>query len=394
MSDFEARASAPALTMAAYASFFPIGIGTVLLGPMLPLLSVRWSLNYSQAGSLFTVQYLAATIAVAASGVVVSFRGYRFAMKIGLVLMAAGLVVLMSGSKAMGLFCIAAYGAGIGLAVPAANLLVAEVNPERRSATLNWLNFSWSAGAVACPFLIAAAAKVQQIPLFLKLVSASAVLVALGIAFMPGWVKEPAAKPADGSRILPLIRFKLTPFLVLAALFLIYVGTENGFGGWVASYAKTLDSMTPAMALLTPSFFYTSLTLGRFLAPFLLKSVDEVKLAQAGLLLACAGTAGLIFSHGVAGVVASASAAGLGLSGVYPITISLFSQEFGASSSRVGSVMFVLSNIGGGIFPWIVGVSSTKFGTLKAGLMVPLLGCVAMYILYWRDWKASAAQTL
>ncbi len=130
------------------------------------------------------------------------------------------------------------------------------------------------------------------------------------------------------------------------------------------------------------------------MAPFLLKSVDEVKLAQAGLLLACAGTAGLIFSHGVAGVVASASAAGLGLSGVYPITISLFSQEFGTSSSRVGSVMFVLSNIGGGIFPWIVGVSSTKFGTLKAGLMVPLFGCVAMYILYWRDWKASAAQTL
>lgn len=390
----EPRASAPSLTIAAYASFFPIGIGTVLLGPMLPLLSAKWSLTYAQAGSLFTVQYLAATIAVAVSGVVVSIRGYRFAMKIGLVLMAAGLVLLMAGPQAMGLFCIATYGAGIGLAVPAANLLVAEVNPERRSATLNWLNFSWSVGAVACPFLIAAAAKVQQIPLFLKLVSLSAVIVALGIALMPAWVEEPAAKPADGTKILPLIRIKLVPFLVLAALFLIYVGTENGFGGWVASYAKTLDTLTPAMALLTPSFFYAALTLGRFLAPFLLKFLDEVKLAQSGLLLACAGTAGLIFAHGVAGVIASASAAGLGLSGVYPITISLFSQEFGASSSRVGSVMFVLSNIGGGIFPWIVGVSSTKFGTLKAGLLVPLFGCIVMYILYWRDWKGSIARAL
>ena len=51
----------------------------------------------------------------------------------------------------------------MGLAVPAANLLVAEVNPGRRSATLNLLNFCWSAGAVACPFLVAAAAKSHTI---------------------------------------------------------------------------------------------------------------------------------------------------------------------------------------------------------------------------------------
>jgi fucose permease len=56
--------------------------------------------------------------------------------------------------------------------------------------------------------------------------------------------------------------------------------------------------------------------------------------------------------------------------------------------------MFVLSNVGGGVFPWIVGVSSTRFGTLKAGLLVPLLGCVVMYVLYWRDWKGSIARAL
>ena len=53
--------SARALTFAAYACFVPIGIANVLLGPLLPTLSARWSLNYSQAGALFTVQYLAST---------------------------------------------------------------------------------------------------------------------------------------------------------------------------------------------------------------------------------------------------------------------------------------------------------------------------------------------
>jgi fucose permease len=54
--------------------------------------------------------------------------------------------------------------------------------------------------------------------------------------------------------------------------------------------------------------------------------------------------------------------------------------------------MFVLSNVGGGLLPWVVGVSSNRFGTLKAGLLVPLLGCAAMYVLYLRHWEATAVE--
>ena len=379
--------SARALTIAAYVSFVPIGIATVLLGPLLPTLSARWSLNYSQAGALFTAQYVAATWAVALSGFVVSLKGYRFAMKAGLVLMASGLALLLLGPKALGIICIGASGAGQGLAVPAANLMVAEANPGRRSATLNWLNFSWSAGAVACPFLIATATKIQRIPLFLTAVAIFSIAVALGIALMPARIVEPAAHLDKQSRILPLVRSRLTPFLMLAALFFLYVGTENGFGGWVASYSKSLGSLSPAMALATPSFFYAALMLGRSLAPFLLRKSNEIALVRAGLLIASGGTAGLLFANGLAGVLASACLAGLGLSFVYPITISLLSKEFGAASSRIGSVMFVLSNIGGGLLPWIVGISSNRLGTLKAGLAVPLIGCLAMLAFYLRDWN-------
>src|SRR6202046_5735724 len=98
-----AATSAKALTLAAYISFFPIGIVTVLLGPMLPTLSARWSLNYSQAGALFTAQYLASTSAVALSGVLVSRWGFRFAMKAGLLLMSAGVGLLLAGPKMVGI---------------------------------------------------------------------------------------------------------------------------------------------------------------------------------------------------------------------------------------------------------------------------------------------------
>jgi MFS transporter, FHS family, glucose/mannose:H+ symporter len=389
-----ASISAKALTLAAYASFVPIGIATVLLGPMLPTLSARWSLNYSQAGALFTAQYLASTLAVALSGVLVSRWGFRFAMKAGLLLMSAGVGLLLAGPKIMGILCIAASGGGMGLAVPAANLLVAEVNPGRRSATLNLLNFCWSAGAVACPFLVAAAAKSHKIPLFLAMVAAFSLVMAIGIAAMPKYIVEPTVAKVVGQNIAhPTIHWKDGAMLVLAVLFFLYVGVENGFGGWVASYAKSLGNLTPAVALMTPSFFYAALMFGRWLAPLLLRLTDEIRLVQAGLLISCAGMAGLVLSHGLRGVVVSAGLAGLGLSYVYPITISLLSREFGPASSRIGSLMFTMSNIGGGLFPWMVGVSSNHFGTLKAGLAVPLIGCAAMYVLYLREWKAAPVET-
>jgi fucose permease len=148
------------------------------------------------------------------------------------------------------------------------------------------------------------------------------------------------------------------------------------------------------MALVTPSFFYAALTLGRCVAPVLLRTVDEIRLVQAGLLVACAGTGGLVFSHALPGVLVSASLAGLGLSSVYPITIAALSREFGPAASRVGSLMFTLSNLGGGLMPWMVGISSTKFGTLKAGLAVPLIGSVMMYFLYLRNWKPEASEQI
>jgi MFS transporter, FHS family, glucose/mannose:H+ symporter len=382
--------AARALTYAAYAAFVPIGIVTVLLGPLLPTLSTRWSLDYSQAGALFPMQYWASTVAVGLSGTLVSRFGFRFAIKAGLLLMGACVALLLSGSRLQGMIWIAGYGAGLGLAIPAANLLVAEVNPERRSSALNTLNFCWGIGAVACPFLIAAAAKNHRVSLFLILTAGLSLLVTIGIAAMPSSIAEPVMRPDIGKKT-RRFDWKSPIFLVLAAMFFVYVGVENGFGGWIASYAKSLGSLTTAMAAMTPSFFYASLTLGRWIAPLLLRWIHDVRLAQAGVLAACAGMAGLLMSHSLIAVALSALLAGLGLSSVYPITISLLSREYGEAASRVGSVMFTMANLGGGCLPWLVGALSTRAGALKAGLAVPLVGGMALFLLFLRNWKEAAS---
>jgi fucose permease len=388
-----AAASSRALTLAACASFLPIGIATVLLGPLLPVFSARWSLNYSQAGALFAVQYVASTVGVALSGTVVSRWGFRFAMQAGMALVGLGIAFLTWGPEWLAILCISAYGAGQAIAVPAANLVVAEMNPARRSASLNLLNFCWSAGAVACPFLIAAAIKNQHLELSLAVLAGLVFLVAFGIGFMPSFEAASSTGMSGVSVGPPGILWKHRGLIALGAMFLVYVGTENAFGGWVASYAKSLGNMTPAISLMTPAFFYAAITIGRSLAPLILRLIDEIRLAQIGLLIGFAGSAGLLLSHDLRGIVISACIAGFGLSSVYPTTISLLSREFGSAAARVGSIMFTLSNVGGGLFPWIVGISSSHFGGLKTGLIVPLIGCAILYALYLRDWKPSTVAT-
>lgn len=383
--------SAKSLTLAANASFVPIGIVTVLLSPLLPTLSARWQLDYAQAGALFTAQFLASTLAVSLSGVLVARFGFRFAINAGLVVIAVSTASLLLGSRIVGIACIAGYGAGSGLAVPAANLLVAELNPARRSAALNILNFAWSAGAVACPFLVAGADKTHHLILLLECVAGFSFLVMIWIAAMPSEAGRPATRKLSQETKFS-VNWRQRSLPVLLALFFLYVGTENAFGGWIAAYATSLRTMRLAIAVMTPSFFYGSLTLGRLFAPSLLRNVPEVRLVKLGLLLACVGIAGLMRSHDLAGVALSASAAGLGFASVYPITISFLSREFGAAASRVGSFAFTMSNLGGACLPWLVGLLSTQIGTIRAGLAIPLLGGFAMYVLYSSGWRSKSAE--
>src|SRR5260370_351124 len=76
------------LVLAGQIAFFPTGILTTLLGPMLTILIARWAMNDTQAGNLFLVQFLAMLMGVQLSGVLLARWGFRPAFLSGLLLLA------------------------------------------------------------------------------------------------------------------------------------------------------------------------------------------------------------------------------------------------------------------------------------------------------------------
>ena len=373
------------VTTIAHAAFIPTGVVTVLLGPLLPTLSSRWALNDAQAGYLFTAQFAGSTIGVALSGWLTIVAGFWLPIVAGLLLMAVGTSSLLATAWPLGLACTICYGIGLGLTIPAANLLVAHVNRGRSAGALNLLNFSWSVGAAACPFVVAAFQRVHRLPLFLYCLGGVLVLISVLIsttASFAATAQKPLVQQDDSPA--PVNLWRNRNLLFLGLLFFLYVGMENAIGGWSASYAKRVSLQPGTFWLMTPSFFYGALLLGRGLAPLFLRYIPELKMAQAGSLIGCIGTAALLSSHSATRIAGSIVVTGLGLSAVYPITIAVLSHNFASAASRLGALMFSLANIGGATLPWLVGYFSKHFGSLKVGLAVPLVAGIVMFAVYSR----------
>lgn len=362
-----------------HAGFVVTGIATTMIGPILPIFIARWSLSDQRAGLFFTAQFCGSMAGVASIRWLIG-RGYRQTFVCGFILIAAGVAGLNLGSYAACLGATFVFGCGLGQVLSTANLWVAEIAKARRVAALSVLNLQWGIGAIACSPLVMLAQRNGATSLLLYTLAAGSGLSALILAGMnlePAEAERGEEQPELGLREGISRRSALS----LAAFFFLYIGSENSVAGWVASLTKRMNSDSGDLWALAPMFFWGGLIAGRALVPMLpLRRLERTLLAS-GLILAAAGICLLLQARTFASVAVSVTAAGLGLAAIYPILVAWLVRAFGERSRRIGAIMFALAGMGGAVMPWLVGLTSTGTGSLRAGLLVPLAGCLAMFAL-------------
>jgi fucose permease len=168
-------------TTLVYLDFLITGIVMTFLGPMLPLLSARWSLTDEQAGYLIFAQFFSSMFGMLSSAALVQRVGYRLTFIIGLMTMASGVALLVSGPWLLGMIAVCILGVGHGITTPAGNLRTAEVNPQGSASALSLINAVWGLGAMSSPFLVNIAQRAHRVSLFLY--GTAVALVVLLIAF-------------------------------------------------------------------------------------------------------------------------------------------------------------------------------------------------------------------
>ncbi len=387
------------LVLAGQIAFFPTGILTTLLGPMLTILIARWAMNDTQAGNLFLVQFLAMLMGVQLSGVLLARWGFRPAFLSGLLLMACGVAALYIGSLWLGLASVATYGLGLGLIIPTDNLLIAEIGSSSgsgassgdssrdssRASAVSLLNFFWGVGAVFCSLMVAWTAAHKLLPFFLGSVALFLLLLALAMRNLP--FPAAAVKSAESLASSSWRAMAKSPAIWLfAAVFLLYPGVETAVGGWIGSYVSRLGTRGASMASMMPAFFWSALTVGRALGTAFLRHFSERRVLRAGYATGAAGIVLMLWAPTLAGVIGGALITGLSFATLYPITVARLSQRFGVAARSIGAVLFSLAAVGPAVIPWMVGVISHATGSLRAGLLLPLGATVILFVVHLFEW--------
>jgi hypothetical protein len=133
-----------------YAAFALAGVATTMLGPLMPALQARWNIADSRGGLLFTAQFLASVCSAALVGVLTQRFGYGHPIRFGLLLLAAGVAGCAVCPWPLALACVALYGCGLGLIIPAGNLGIAALHPGAGTRPVMALNLCWCVGANSC----------------------------------------------------------------------------------------------------------------------------------------------------------------------------------------------------------------------------------------------------
>lgn len=351
------------------------GIIINFVGPLLKTFRNKWGLDDGRAGLFPTVQFAVSLVGVLLSSPLITKKGFKPAITIGLILMGIGFAFLNAPTFALALVASGFYGFGYGFVTPGTNLWVGESYGERRASALNIANLAWGIGAISSGPEAMYAIRTSHVNAALYVSGAISVLLALYLARQHfGKPHEEAAPQVTESHSVAGTGVAI----LLGILFYVYVGTEVSTSYWAATHAERAATWAANTFTLAPSVFFGGLLGGRGAAAAILLRWKESTVAISGLLIAAAGEVVFLTAHSQITLFAGAFLAGLGLSSLYPILVAWLTKWFGARARKIAGAMFASAAIGSATLPWLVGQVSRAASSLRIGLIVPLAGCAVM----------------
>ncbi len=367
-------------------NFVTIGLLSAAVGPLLPTLARQAGSPLGALGALISALFAGALFAQVVSGPLIDRLGAGPLLGAGLALAAAGVAgIALSHMLPLTLLCGVLAGVGHGAIDLGTSVLIAVTYARRSVVALNLLNVFFGLGAAAGPAVVSLALGRWGAPLAtLWLIAALAALLA-PVAL---WLRLPPPAPhAPGAgKGSPATIYRAPLLWLLAALVLLYVGLENGLGGWIAVYVQRTTALTLAQGALVASVFWGALTAGRLLAA--LAGARLAALTSRALLLASVGTAlagalALLAGAGHAGLtVAAVALLGLGFGPIFPTVMALTTAAFAASPGRAVGVAQTAGSVGGIAIPWLQGLVLLGLGA-RSGALFVLGGVLALLAAAW-----------
>jgi FHS family glucose/mannose:H+ symporter-like MFS transporter len=362
------------------AGFLLAGLGTVMLGPILPSLLHDWQLTDQQGGLLLAAKFIGSFL----GGVSVP-RRLRFGVLGGMTFACAGFgAFALSGGLASGAACLFVGGFGLGQIIASTNIVVGRRYREHTGSALASVNFFWSLGAAACGLI--AAAVLPRFHLRGPLLTFAGMFLVIGL----GGFLNPSRGTAEngeastaGAENLPvrlLMRFSLLLFL--------YGGLETCMTGWLTTYTLRFSDVRLLGGQSAIVLLWSALTAGRAISSVALRVMREATLQRIGLGFSALWIGALVTTRHGPLLSLYCVLLGLSLAPFFPTTFALLMKR-GPTAREAGFILAV-SGLGAALFPWMMGFVSTQSGSLRIAMVVPMglaAGLLALSLMTDKDWS-------
>lgn len=372
-------------------AFVLTGLGTMLLGPILPLLSQRWHLDDAHTGLLLMAQFAGSFL----GGITTSHR-LRTGTLLGLAAGAIGFT-LFALAPSLPLACIGLVigGFGVGRVITTINITAGNRFTQNRGSALSRLNFTWSFGALLSPVLAAwltphfALSNLLLIFALCFLLLAILLLIELRNNFDLSFRTLSEAEGEESASPGPAQSLPTAIFLYFITLLFLYGGLETCLSAWLTTFALRFGVNSLALSEYTMVLLLSGLTAGRAIATWLLLRMRERTLQRIALILSALLAAALATSRHASVIATLAVLLGIALAPIFPATFALLMAH--RPPARKAGVVMAVSGLGAAALPWLMGVISTHAGGLQVALIVPIAVAIVMLALSFLP--ASAEST-
>ncbi len=362
--------------MAYLAAFVVLGLASTIAGPALSYLRRRAGTDDAGIGLVFVGQSLGYIAGSLVSGRLVDRGGGHRWWSAALIASAAGVGVLALMRSLPAMFVVFVFlGVAFGGCDVSGNTIVVWSRPDGTGPLLNGLHLCFAVGALLSPLLVnrALAWSGSLWPVAVPL----AVIVVWCVAAMslreaPVRTRVPPATPPGARR-----SARTGQLAAICLFFLLYVGVEAGFAGWIHSYVEQIGDGGANTATGVTAIFWTGFVCGRVAAIRIARRVTAAWMLAGSMSAMLVSAVALVaFAGPGAWLWLATFLYGLSIAPQFAAMIA-FAEAHLTLSGGSTAAFIAASGVGGLTIPFLLG---RLFDTHGAGVLPPvvLIGSVAV----------------
>lgn len=366
-----------------YAIIFSFAAVVTISSPLLMYIASTFSLSLSQAGILFTANFVGFVSLILMGGILAdryskktvltaSLTGISFSLFLFTLVPNIYLACVM-------MFLIGGFGGSIE---SVSNSIIIELYPDNATFYINLAQVFFGMGALLGPVTVGVMLGMG--------ISWQSCYFTLGIIFLVLTVAFASIK-------LPLLpseeRLSWTDFtylvkdqkfLLICLCLFLYTGSEVGGWGWLSTFVKQNLRFSAVKSSLAVGVFWMSMIIGRFICTLLTR---KVRIGYMVIMLSFLASIvtwmfGILSSNQYF-IWLLVTLMGLTYSGIWPLLVSYGCAQFEKNKGTVSALLMGSGGIGASIIPLSMGVIAQLLDTSWAIITPALLLFLLGFIFWW-----------